>query len=329
MPADRPCSFDDTVEMLYALHVGIVGKGAERHERPHKPLLLLAVLDLIAMGKATPDRILWCRSLRERFTAYFEVVRRRDDQDTPENPFFYLRQEGWWHPVRRTPAGIVPLESTPLVRDMAGENVWASITGAPAMWLLSPHHRLRLREALIARYFPQARPALSLLFIENQVAEGLIEPEDDRDEYLLEPPDGSGEDDERPGRSAGFRRVVLEAYDFQCAACGLRIRLPERDDLTFVDAAHLIPFRDAFDGGNDHPTNGIALCKNHHWAMDRFLIAPTPEGRWQVSSVLDARRSAGEADLLALHQRRVLLPGDEAFHPSAAGVEWRVQRLAA
>jgi putative restriction endonuclease len=67
----------------------------------------------------------------------------------------------------------------------------------------------------------------------------------------------------------------------------------------------------------------------HHWAMDRFLIAPTPEGRWQVSNVLDARRSAGEADLLALHQRRVLLPGDEAFHPSAAGVEWRVQRLAA
>jgi putative restriction endonuclease len=317
MPTDRPCSFDDAVELLYGLHVGIVGKGSERHERPHKPLLLLAVLDLIAMGRATPDRILWCRSLRERFTAYFEVVRRRDDQDTPENPFFYLRQEGWWQPVRRTPAGAVPLESTPLVRDMAGENVWASIGEGFAAWLVTPAHRLRMREAIVARYFPQARPALSLLFLENQFAETIVEPEQ-RDE-----------DDDRPGRSAGFRRIVLEAYDFQCAACGLRIRLPERDDLTFVDAAHLIPFRDAFHGANDHPTNGIALCKNHHWAMDRFLIAPSPEGRWQVSTVLDARRSAGEADLLALHQRRVLLPGDEAFHPSATGVEWRVQRLAA
>lgn len=322
MPSARPPSFDDTVELLYGLHVGSVGQGSERHERPHKPVMLLAVLDLLAQGRATPDRIVWSVPLRERFSAYFRVVQRRNDQDTPENPFFYLKQEGWWAPVRRTAGGVVPLESTPLVRDMAGESVWASITGGPAPWLLSPQHRLRLRNAIVSRYFPHARHALSLLFIENHLAEPVVEPGDKDAEARME-------FDELPGRSSGFRRLILEAYDYQCAACGLRIRLRQMDDLTFVDAAHLIPFRDPALGGNDHPTNGIALCKNHHWAMDRFLIAPTPERQWKVSRRIDARRSAGEAELHALESKPVLLPGDEVFHPAPDALTWRVNRLAA
>ncbi|WP_346189974.1 HNH endonuclease [Rubritalea halochordaticola] len=43
------------------------------------------------------------------------------------------------------------------------------------------------------------------------------------------------------------------------APCGLRIRLPGGH--TVVDAAHIIPFSESQD---DHPRNGIALCKNHH-----------------------------------------------------------------
>lgn len=61
----------------------------ERHERPHKPLLLLAMLDLIAEGRSTPDRIEWSTVLRDRFALYFARVKRMEDQCTPENPFFY------------------------------------------------------------------------------------------------------------------------------------------------------------------------------------------------------------------------------------------------
>jgi len=50
-------------------------------------------------------------------------------------------------------------------------------------------------------------------------------------------------------------------------------------------AAHLIPFNLS---RNDKPTNGMALCPNHHWAMDRHLIAPVPDrkkraGVWRVN----------------------------------------------
>jgi predicted restriction endonuclease len=85
----------------------------------------------------------------------------------------------------------------------------------------------------------------------------------------------------------GFFAVAVslgeEVYDYRCAACGIRVLLDHVESL--VEAAHLIPFSES---RNDKPTNGMALCPNHHWAMDRHLIAPCPDskrraGIWRVN----------------------------------------------
>ena len=102
-------------------------------------------------------------------------------------------------------------------------------------------------------------------------------------------------------------------------------------------ATHLIPFSES---RNDHPTNGLALCKNHHGTMDRNLIAPCPGTRpgiaagdagahWKVAKILDPRRSNGEKELIELSGKSLLLPKDQAFHPDRNGLEWRSQKLIA
>jgi putative restriction endonuclease len=91
-------------------------------------------------------------------------------------------------------------------------------------------------------------------------------------------------------------------------------------------AAHLIPFSES---RNDHPTNGLALCKNHYWAMDRNLIAPCPDHHWHVAKILDPRRSTGEKELIELAGKPLLLPKDPAFHPDEDGLKWRCQKLIA
>jgi putative restriction endonuclease len=309
-------TFEQAVEAVYRLHVGVVGKGAERHERPHKPVLLLAMLDLIAEGHATPDRIEWSVALRHRFGVYFECVRRQDDQCTPENPFYYLRKEAWWEPLRAGQHGDEALQGPPLVGDAAGGKVFARIGFPMAAWVVNGEDRMRLREAIIARYFPQAKDALKSLFSEGSVQEASLLGDTSIDDDV-EP---------KPGRSTGFRRIILEICDYQCAACGLRIRLPMVEDLTFVDAAHLIPFHK---DQNDHPTNGMALCKNHHWAMDRRLIAPHPNGKWVVSDRLKPHRSPGEKELVEMAGREFLPPRDPAFFPAERALTWRVERLLA
>lgn len=83
----------ETLERIYNLNTGVIGRNENRHERPHKPAMLLAVLDLIATGEAKQQHIEWGRALRQRFTVYFEIVRTPLDKNTPENPFYYLGSE--------------------------------------------------------------------------------------------------------------------------------------------------------------------------------------------------------------------------------------------
>lgn len=126
-----------------------------------------------------------------------------------------------------------------------------------------------------------------------------------------------------------FFEVVRRAYDYTCAMCGVRFML---DDVILVDAAHLIPFSESHD---DSPPNGIALCKNHHWLMDRHLIAPGPSRGddyskpvWLISSLLDDRIEAHRA-CVEHKGRRVILPREERHHPSPRALAWQwcVMRL--
>jgi putative restriction endonuclease len=300
---------DQAIERFYDLHPGVtpVEEGAP-HERPHKPLLLLAVLDLMDEGKATPDRIPWCQDLRDRFTDRFLQVRKHNDQNTPENPFFRLQTQGFWQAWIEDGNRRIPLQATPLVNQIG--KVFAKLTDGLEFTVRTSNVRQHLREALLSRYFPH------LLHLKNQqstigIHQSLSLVAEEALEY---------------GRSPAFRRTILTIYDHQCAACGLRIKLPAGNDVSFIDAAHLIPFAES---RNDHPTNGLALCKNHHWAMDRNLIAPCPDHHWHVSKILDPRRSNGEKVLIELSGKSLLLPQDEAFHPEREGLEWRLRKLTA
>ena len=182
------------------------------------------------------------------------------------------------------------------------------------LWALlnDPVARHQLREVLISRYFPERRDQLAALVVQNRTAKL-------PDKLQEELP---------PGRDGAFRRIILEIYDYTCAACGLRLKLTS--DLSLVEAAHLIPFSVGY---NDKPNNGLALCPNHHWAMDRYLIAPCPdskhpEGVWKVSTRLEDRRT-GERELRELAGRPVLRPDEEKFFPAIESLRWREEHLAA
>lgn len=268
--------------------------------------MLLAALDLIDEGKAKPDNIPWSQELRDRFTARFLSVKKHNDQNNPDLPFRYLAGDGFWQAYEAD--GKTPVQRQILVADIG--KVFARFQNGFEWLVAIPENRQAMREALITRYFPQSL----------------------RDELLtrktiaVAPKIKAAEDTPEYGRSPAFRRTILSIYDHQCAACGLRIRLSSGNDVSFIDAAHLIPFSESY---NDHPTNGLALCKNHHWAMDREIIAPGPDLHWHVSKLIDPRRSNGEKELFELAGKSVLLPKDEAFHPDENGLIWRCQKLMA
>lgn len=64
---------------------------------PHKVCMLLAVMDLIQVGHIATNQIFLNRTLKERFTHYFDSLAQGKDKNTPEHPFFHLRSEDFWY----------------------------------------------------------------------------------------------------------------------------------------------------------------------------------------------------------------------------------------
>lgn len=303
------------LELLYNLRRDKRGD----HERPHKPVLLLSVIDLLDRGVIRGNAVPMGDELVDTFKRYFNVVRARDDKPTIENPFYFLSGDKFWQVIPRGESEPIYREgyasSAPSVAQLRRRNVvghfdeelWALMTDSVT--------RHQLRETLIARYFPEKREELAALLVQHRAVKAA---DTLREEF---PP--------RPARDAAFRRTILDVYDYRCAACGIRVLLDHV--VSLVEAAHLIPFGES---RNDKPTNGMALCPNHHWAMDRHLIAPCPDrkrkaGIWRVNVDRLDERIEGQRDLVALKGKAVIPPSEEKFYPATEGLRWREEHLAA
>lgn len=280
------------------------------HERPHKPVLILAILDLLDQGKLHQNQVPFDDALIQTFRRYFDAVRHHDDKPTIENPYYFLSGDGFWTIQK---PGDAPLYQVGNASSPPSIGTLRQTAGRfdPQLWQLmqDPASRAQLREALVTRYFPDRRQRISALANPQEVRH-----------------DAQINESFEVARSSAFRQTVLELYDFMCAACGMRVRL--NDGFSLVDAAHIIPFTESRD---DNPSNGLALCPNHHRAMDRFLIAPCPDpqhkaGVWRISSRLDDRKDI-RRDLVGLSGRPVMEPSEPMFLPALPSLRWREQHL--
>lgn len=283
---------------------------------PHKPVLLLAVLDMAQAGRLSRNRITADPPLLERYRMLFDAVAGPNQQPNPFLPLFHMRSEPFWElsPVLGREA-IVP--AMPTVKGMADfrRNVeYAYLDPAVHQALAHPEAIEEAAQIIINHWFPERRGDVEEAWRFNrQVSQyELILDEQTAPEAAVA--------DFVPARSAAFRRLVLDAYDYRCAASGWRFIL---DDWYLVEAAHIKPFTYSHD---DRPQNGIALSPTFHRLMDRNIIAPGPDYCWHVSDVVDARIPDNRS-ILEIEGTRLLLPSNEKDCPEQAALEWRQNQL--
>jgi putative restriction endonuclease len=98
-----------------------------------------------------------------------------------------------------------------------------------------------------------------------------------------------------------FRQRVLRAYREQCAICRLK-------HTELLDAAHILP--DGHARGEPIVANGLALCRLHHAAFDRYVIGIRPDLVIEVrSDVLQEKDGPMlRYGLQAISGQRLLVP---------------------
>ncbi len=271
---------------------------------PYKPLLLLVVCDLAEEGKLT-GAILHCDGdLAFRFSSYWTIVanRRRTKPDL-RLPFYHLQTSDIWQPL--------DLSGNPATsREVA---VLAQLDISFLLCLNDSAFRTLARRTLIAKYFePHERAELYDLCELEKPPQDIIA----SDATRFVPPE-----DSKRKRDAKFSVRVLPAYEYTCALT--RYRMIAVNGTTALDAAHIHQFKQ---GGECHPTNGLALSKTAHWLFDR--------GYWSISDdyrILVAEKrfdeSGEEGHLLKRRSGTLLLlPKQHHFWPEIQCLQWHRTR---
>lgn len=281
---------------------------------PHKPILLLAVLDEIEASRVADNFITLSVDLVAGFTLYFDaLVRSGHWLPRIENPFRYLFQEGFWHFISED------MEVSPELRPYTVNQLRESFDGvrlSPDLWEIVSNSEGRqiLRTHLLQTYF-----------------NGQVIATPDTDRWILTEAERlkaeanapfnprrlrEGSDVGYYVRHALFPRVVKELYSNTCSVCRIAARVSGRGNI--VDAAHIQPFAEFH---NDDPRNGIALCKNHHWGFDHGWFTVTPQYRVKVSPRLQA------ADGYITEDQPITLPVNPVYSPAPDALAWHGENV--
>ena len=267
---------------------------------PHKPLLLLVVLELAEQDLLSPEILPLTPELAFRFCTYWGIVaHRRSQRPDVRYPFFHLKSDGIWSPLDE--------HGQPTAERFRAR--YAAMPSDFVAFAKDPSSRDLARRVLIAKYF-QSYERVGLYELV-----GMPAPSDEviaRDASYELP-----EEARKRGREARFRLNIVAAYNYTCALTDYRLTTIEGGSI--VDAAHIHQFSDS---RNNDPRNGLALTKNAHWLFDNGLWTLSDDYRVVVAQ--GAFAEAGpEHHSLALYQgKKINLPGQEAAWPSLVHIAW-------
>ena len=293
-----------------------------RGAAPNKPLLLLAVIELIEQGQIPENRIILSPDLAEAFLKYWTKV--TDRKPNIAMPFFHLKSEGFWHlhanPGYETALSVASqLKTASRIREVIAS---ASFDDELFFLLTNAHDREVIRQTLIDTYFTDFKTDIeSLITEEQQIGEyrqALLQQV--KQTFLsLQPLTPTEEDN--PIRTAGFRQAIMRIYDYTCAVCQLRIVTMDGESVT--EAAHIIPFKVS---GNNDVRNGISLCQLHHWSFDRGLISVDRNYKVIVSELM-SERGPTEWLLTTLRGKSILLPEHNELYPAQEALMWHREEV--
>lgn len=303
------------LQHILTLNQGVTPYG----KAPHKPILLLAVIDSFEAGEIFENWIEVTDELVRHFLDNWSALVKTPHVPTFALPFFHLKNEkGKFWKLITYPGRDIPTTNSNSIksyRSLTETVCAATLSDELYMAFSDPIQREEIKAVILEHYFGirqstqyQRKEAYSskirqqILYDPEQnyarkVKQTIDEqPKEIRDEFVVM-------------RSSVFRKAILEVYDNQCAVTGLKVS--DANKRSLVDACHITPFAENF---NDSIRNGLALSPTFHRAFDRGLIAISDNYKVLVHRKL--KDFNPESGIRQYENREILLPCENQFYPS-------------
>ncbi|RJQ56511.1 MAG: hypothetical protein C4526_01690 [Nitrospiraceae bacterium] len=286
---------------------------------PHKPILLLSIIDLIEQGIISTNEIVLTPEIVSTFLSYWNALY-PDQKGIVALPFFHLKSDLFWHLVpnagfEKSFSLIRHIKSSYQIRDMIK---YAYLNEELFAILLSDKNRTAFRQAIINTYFDSDKKK-NLVDIINLNRKAMKYEKfllSDTNLPFLAEKSKSKKILRQAVREIGFRHAIMSLYNYTCSICKTRILTLE--GASVVDAAHIIPFSVSY---NDDVRNGFALCKLHHWTFDEGLISVDENYSILVSPLMSSKRPT-EWILTELVGKSILLPNKDSSYPAVEAFAW-------
>ncbi|MEO0759573.1 MAG: HNH endonuclease [Cyanobacteria bacterium J06648_16] len=293
-----------------------------RGTAPYQPLLLLALFELVEQEIVTDNRFPVSPELISIFIKYRNRLSLPKFKADPAQPFYHMSKPklAFWH-LQPKPGHDLVVQSKSRLNTLQQlrDHIEYGFFDTELFELLqNPVSRNALIAQILQVWFPNKTEELQKIFEVNSFEQlqlklkeqggavysvGEIKQEEDVDSFV---------------RDAAFRRNVIALYNQQCAFCRLRIVGRFNEDI--VDGAHIKPFATFRD---NRYTNGLALCKNHHWAFDRGWFSIDNNYKIVVSSERFKEDALPNTrPMRAFGGEKIALPEQERFFPSFEALEW-------
>ena len=280
-----------------------VARTQERGIAPHKPLLILSLIDLIEAGEIEDRWVCYNARLVTQFRNYWDLVldrqQNRADIAMPFNALGGERDAIW----ERFDENGGPSKSKLTTRRCLLDSSLFDCLG-------DADFRRLARRNLIASYFPpdeQAALCERLRLPVPDTAE-MLDFEKDREAFKAS---------QKKGRDSRFKNEVGPGYQFTCALTGYRLHTTEG---YIVQAAHIHQHSVS---ANDDPRNGLALTPDAHWMFDVGLWTAFSAGddfiihvgidRFEESSPHGRLLATFDKNLLHFHKDARLRPDPKHF----------------
>ncbi|NOR72001.1 MAG: HNH endonuclease [Methylomarinum sp.] len=287
-------------------------------DAPHKPILLLSIIQLIESEFVSTNKIYLTPELVSIFKTTWSQLVNTDHKMSLPLPFYHMKSEPFWH-LKANVGCEKWVEAKSAMRTFANLNEavkYAELDEELFSLLKERHLCNELKVFLLDNYFPETKQNYphSIYFDDlNEIAQQIIEePASDyqsRIEHLERSLDDSDFQQEIFVRSHIFKREIPKIYDSTCCISGLRI--DATINASMIDACHIIPFAESH---NDSITNGLALCPNLHRAFDRGLIGIDDDYRVIINPIFTEPNDSPYS-IRQFSGKQILLPKLERYYP--------------
>ena len=286
---------------------------------PHKPVLLISIIELIEKGIITDNQVYVDTDLVGAFQENWRLLVDTLHSSDFTQPFYYLQSEklqGRQYWFLQAKPGCQINSYIGSVNTLARVLDYGFFAEDVFMLLMDASSRRMINTILLDTYFSDTKAR----FINSkEKGIGYIH---DLESYVLNEPEAKYKtlqletEEDIFVRGGLFKKLVPKVYGNTCCITGMR--LESSFGHCFIDACHIVPFSVSH---NDKVNNGIALCPNLHRAFDRGLIGIDSAYRILVSAYVIEDKDHPYS-LKQLNGKSINLPLNRLYYPEPENLDW-------